>query len=297
MTYINGPFHSTSVAVEDYFKNLGFHVPKDFFEINLGFHMPKDFFEMFHFNFTNFIPTLDKFKIFALRFVDVNNNNVKNFYFGLSFDWRITFNFKIDFSGPDFAKLRNLFRFLTEVFLSLSNPNINFEQFFVEILPEFRNKFGSKELDEDDSNIAQWFQLVVKSFHNLLNQFDSKLFDHGNTANFLDELSKIIEHFSKGTLANVCKLQYFMLKSAGKLEVFGENLEKDMILGIRNVRNEAHDAFMCELNSAIGTFLPLQTIKKHPTDRPWMTKKIKNCICKRQIAFIRQGKDSLSFKF
>ena len=28
-----------------------------------------------------------------------------------------------------------------------------------------------------------------------------------------------------------------------------------------------------------------------------MTKKIKNCIYKRQIAFIRHGKDSLSFKF
>ena len=51
------------------------------------------------------------------------------------------------------------------------------------------------------------------------------------------------------------------------------------------------------INSAIDTFLPLQTIKKHPTDRPWMTKKIKNCIYKRQIAFIRHGKDSLSFKF
>ncbi len=34
---------------------------------------------------------------------------------------------------------------------------------------------------------------------------------------------------------------------------------------------------MCEINCAIDTFLPLQTIKKHPTDRPW-TKKIKNCI-------------------
>ncbi|CAB3984857.1 DNA double-strand break repair Rad50 ATPase, partial [Paramuricea clavata] len=266
LTHINRPFHSTSDAVEDYFKTLGFNVPKNFFE-------------MFHFNFAlNFIPTLDKFKIFALRLahfgnrflemlsvfrdmfnielprlylpefnLNVNSNNVfnnKDFDFGLPFDWRITFNFKTDFSGPDFAKLTNLFRFLTEVFLSLSNPNINFEQFFVEILPEFRIKFGSKELfgDEDVSNIAQWFQLVVKSFHNLLNHFDSKLFDLSNTANFLDELSKIIGHFSKGTLANVCKLQDFMLKSAGKLEVFGENLEKDMILGIRNVRNEAKQA-------------------------------------------------------
>ena len=54
---------------------------------------------------------------------------------------------------------------------------------------------------------------------------------------------------------------------------------------------------MCELNRAIDTFLPLQTITKHPTDRPWMTKKIKNCIYKRQTAFYRYGKESLTFKY
>ena len=60
---------------------------------------------------------------------------------------------------------------------------------------------------------------------------------------------------------------------------------------------DKYDSFMCEINCAIDTFRPLQTIKKRPTDRPWITKKIKNCICKRQSAFTRHGKDSLSFKF
>ena len=60
---------------------------------------------------------------------------------------------------------------------------------------------------------------------------------------------------------------------------------------------DKYDSFMCEINCAIDTFLPLQTIKKHPTDRPWITKKIKNCIYKRQSAFTRHGKDSISFKF
>ena len=52
---------------------------------------------------------------------------------------------------------------------------------------------------------------------------------------------------------------------------------------------------MCEINCAIDTFLPLQTIWKHPSGQ--LTKKIKNCIYKRQIAFTRHGKDSLSFKY
>ncbi len=60
---------------------------------------------------------------------------------------------------------------------------------------------------------------------------------------------------------------------------------------------DKYDSFMCEINCAIDTFLPLQTIKKHPIDRPWITKKIKNCIYKRQSAFTQHGKDSLSFKF
>ena len=263
LMHINGPFDSTSDAIKEYFTKLG-----------SGF--PKDFFEMFHFNVTlNFIPTLDKFKITTLRLVHFGNSflemlsvfrdmfnidlprlfspefnlgmddkKANKFDFGLPFDWRITFKFAIDFSGPEFAKFRNLFFYLTEVFQSLSNPNVNFEQFFVEILPEFKMTFESDELlpDTDHSNIAQWFQLVLKIFHNHLNQFDFKLFDLSNTAKFLDELSKITGEFSKGALANVCKLQDFMLKTAGKLEVFGENLEEDMIHGIRNVKNEAQQA-------------------------------------------------------
>lgn len=54
---------------------------------------------------------------------------------------------------------------------------------------------------------------------------------------------------------------------------------------------------MYELTCIIYTRLPSQIIKKHPTDRPLITKKIKKWINNRQIAFIRHGKDSLDFKF
>ncbi len=38
-------------------------------------------------------------------------------------------------------------------------------------------------------------------------------------------------------------------------------------------------------------------LRNETKDRPWMTKKIKNCIYKQQSAFNRHGKDSLRFKF
>ena len=74
------------------------------------------------------------------------------------------------------------------------------------------------------------------------------------------------------------------------------NKDWSSILNAPSCENK-YDAFMSELNRAIDTFLPLQTIKKHPTDRPWMTKKIKNCIYKRQTAFFQYGKESLTFKY
>ena len=55
--------------------------------------------------------------------------------------------------------------------------------------------------------------------------------------------------------------------------------------------------FLKDLNPAIDTFLPWRVIKKHPTDRPWITKKLKIWICKRQTAFIRGGKNSPYYKF
>ena len=267
LTQITGPSNSTGNAVESYFKEL-------------GVNFPNSFFEMFHFNVTlKFIPTLDKFKITTWRLVhfgnsflemlsvfrdtfninlprlyftklNVSDSKVKDFDFGLPFDWRLNFNFGIDFSDPDFATFRKLFHHFTDVFLSLRNPNVNFEQFVGEILPTFKHKFESDGLLKSTSNFdtAKWFKIVLKLFHNFLNKFDLELFDLGNTSKFLDKLSEMVGDFSKGALANVCKLQDFMLKSARNFEEFGEKLEEDMIHGIRKVGNTAQLAIAEVIN-------------------------------------------------
>ena len=49
---------------------------------------------------------------------------------------------------------------------------------------------------------------------------------------------------------------------------------------------------MMELTSAIDSFLPRKIVAKHPTYRPWISKKLKSWIGKRQSAFLRHGKDS-----
>lgn len=54
--------------------------------------------------------------------------------------------------------------------------------------------------------------------------------------------------------------------------------------------------FMSELDGAICMFLLQKTIKKHPTDRPWITSEIKLWISKRQSAFSRHGKDSNAYR-
>ena len=54
---------------------------------------------------------------------------------------------------------------------------------------------------------------------------------------------------------------------------------------------------MMDLTSAIDSFLPRKIVKKHPTDRPWISKKLKSRIRKRQSAFPRHGKNSPNYKF
>ena len=53
---------------------------------------------------------------------------------------------------------------------------------------------------------------------------------------------------------------------------------------------------MLELHFAIDKFLPQRTVRKHPTDRSWITNKIKKWIFKRQTGFIRHGKDSTIYE-
>ena len=54
---------------------------------------------------------------------------------------------------------------------------------------------------------------------------------------------------------------------------------------------------MMELTSAIDSFLPRKVVKKHTVDRPWVSKKLKSWIPKRQSAFLRYGRDSSNYKF
>ena len=54
---------------------------------------------------------------------------------------------------------------------------------------------------------------------------------------------------------------------------------------------------MTELDQAIDTFLLEKVVKKHPSDRPWITNKIKKSIRKRQSAFINQGKNSPAYRY
>ena len=55
--------------------------------------------------------------------------------------------------------------------------------------------------------------------------------------------------------------------------------------------------FMSKLNEAIDMSLPYRVIRKHPTDRPWITNKIKLSISKRQSAFLQHGKDSKEYRY
>ena len=47
----------------------------------------------------------------------------------------------------------------------------------------------------------------------------------------------------------------------------------------------------------MDTYFPFKSVKKHISDKLWVTNNIKLLISKRQSAFIRHGKDSLFYKF
>ncbi|XP_028399029.1 uncharacterized protein LOC114522522 [Dendronephthya gigantea] len=260
LKHISGRFESIDVAVEDYFKKLGLNVPENFFR-------------MFHFKITlGFPDSLENFKNVLVRLITFGNNFLEMhsvfqdltrielprlsrldpgltsgenrfFDFGLSFDWRLKFNFKIKISGQDFQKLQNYFLYLVKIFRQLDGPNVDFEKFFQNFLPNMRNELEFIDTDLFKNtrrlNIEQWFRQVIEEFGNILEQQDDKLLNFSKTVKFIKELRVEAGKFSKKALNNVCKFQGFMLKSSGKLQDFGENLEKEAIVVIRQIENKA----------------------------------------------------------
>ena len=59
---------------------------------------------------------------------------------------------------------------------------------------------------------------------------------------------------------------------------------------------EKFQLFSSELKGAIELLLPWRTVKTNSSDRPWITKRLKSSIKKRQEAFIKHGKDSSTYK-
>ena len=57
---------------------------------------------------------------------------------------------------------------------------------------------------------------------------------------------------------------------------------------------EKFQLFSSELKGAIELLLPWRTVKINSSDRPWITKRLKSSIKKRQEAFIKQ--DSSTYK-
>jgi ABC-type transporter Mla subunit MlaD len=260
LEHISRKYDSIGEAVADYFKKLGVSVPGNFFG-------------MLHFKITlRFSVSLEKFRTVTIRLTDFGNNFLEMlsvfreiirielprihlpgfglttggnspFDFELFFDWRSRFNFKIDFSGPDFTKLNNFFRYLSKIFQQLDGPNIDLEKFFQEFLPILRKEMSFKDQallgNSTSLKIELWFRELMKEFGNILKSQNGKFLDFSDTAQFLQALENQAGKFSKKSLKKVCHLQEFMLKSSGKLQEFGENLEKETIVAIKKIEDEA----------------------------------------------------------
>jgi hypothetical protein len=56
-------------------------------------------------------------------------------------------------------------------------------------------------------------------------------------------------------------------------------------LGLNPSSDELASSFTNDMNTAFDHFFPVNTIKFHPTDKPWITGQIKQLIKERQRAF------------
>ena len=262
LKHISKPFSALGDAVKDYFKSLGVKIPGNIFG-------------MLHFKITLRFPvSLNQFRTVSLRVLRFGNNFLEMldvfrdmikielpqlhlpefglvpagnqlFDFGLHFDWRMRFNFKIDFGSTKFIKFRNFFTYLAQIFQNLDGPNVDLAKFFREFLPGLRNGlqsiYGDLFRNTTNLNVAKWFREVIREFENQLNQQDKNLLDFSDTSKFIEELAKKTGAFSKKTLKKVCKFQGFVLKSAGNLQSFGETLENETIVAIKKIEDETQN--------------------------------------------------------
>ena len=122
----------------------------------------------------------------------------------------------------------------------------------------------------------------------------TNLFHHYNSPQILagiglsDHNSLLIRPLRKTHKTKVEIIYRRKVKSSMKF-CFGRWLASTDWSFIESLPNcsEKLTAFQSLLNFAIETFFPLQKIKQHPTDRPWITPELKNLIQRRQRALYK----------
>ena len=122
----------------------------------------------------------------------------------------------------------------------------------------------------------------------------TNLFHHYNSPQILpgiglsDHNSLLIRPLRKTHKTKVDIIYRRKVKSSMKF-CFGRWLASTDWSFIESLPNcsEKLTAFQSLLNFAIETFFPLQKIKQHPTDRPWITPELKNLIQQRQRALYK----------
>ena len=84
----------------------------------------------------------------------------------------------------------------------------------------------------------------------------------------------------------------------GAWRTFGRwltNKDWSQLTSAESCKHKFH-IFITELQNAVDTYLPWKSVRIHPTDRPWTTKRIKMLIKKWQTVFTREGEDSASYR-
>ena len=194
----------------------------------------------------------------------------RGFNFGLSFNWKITLKFNLQVNSPDFQQFLAIFGRVGDFFSQFTHVNFGLQTFFRTIIPggnldlkvRFPELYRVRQTKEKNATSpSDVLQAFLSAITNLLDSRSFNVSSISDISDFFQELSTTVTEFAQQSVQKTCRIHKMALEYSREFKDFGEKIENDGILVLREIDNTTQKVLKELLNFTVLVDTSIDEIK------------------------------------
>ena len=259
------PASQQTAKIKEYFLTLGSSVPDGFslrLQFKVSIHFPLSLrkfqevlsklqrFSNSFLDMSSLLDSLEGTKLPVLRLPFLKSRapafQGSGFNFGLSFNRKISLKFNLQVNSPDFQQFLAILGRVGDFFSQFTHVNFDLQTFFRTIIPggnldlkvHFPELYRVRQTKEKNATSpSDVLQAFLSAITNLLDSRSFNVSSISDISDFFQELSTTVTEFAQQSVQKTCRIHKMALEYSREFKDFGEKIENDGILVLREIDN------------------------------------------------------------